>query len=164
MYDQDDSYQYSSRSLTPGLFDGFLPTFSQGGSGSQSFSESSDSWASEQYSLHPFRYNSKATAGSGLVQHPVQGPDIDCRQCALFKHNNLVLTTENATLKDAYNALLDVVGPALSRTSTDHALSADVSPASAPLAISVPLPPALKQSDYLNVPFWHLHEWVAHEN
>ncbi|KAJ7783930.1 hypothetical protein DFH07DRAFT_764299 [Mycena maculata] len=168
MYDQDDSYQYSSRSstpgLTPGLLDGFPPTFSQGGSGS-SFSESSDSWASERYSSpHPFRYNSKATSGLGMLQRPVQGPDMDCRQCAFVKHNNVVLTTEIATLKDAYNALLDVVRPALSHISADHALSADASLASAPLAISVPLPPALKQSDYPNIPFWHLHEWVAHEN
>lgn len=113
MYDQDDSYQYSSRSstpgLTPGLFDGFPPTFSHGGSGSQSFSESSDSWASERYSPHPFRYNSKATAGSGLVQRPVQGPDIDCRQCAFFKHNNLVLTTENATLKCVLHQLTSLL-------------------------------------------------------
>lgn len=65
--------------------------------------------------------------------------------------------------RNAYNALLKVVGPAVFLgQSAGNNVSAPTSGLAS--AAAVPSRPALKQSDYPDVPFWHEHEYTAHLN
>ncbi|KAJ6476626.1 hypothetical protein DFH09DRAFT_1379490 [Mycena vulgaris] len=101
----DGSDEFSSltgsRSSTPGQdpYGLYMPHSHARTASSQSMEDWNPS--SDTYTPHPFRYNQKAPSAH-----------IDCRQCTALKQENLILGTENNTLKMAYDALLKVVGPA----------------------------------------------------
>ncbi|KAJ6522078.1 hypothetical protein DFH09DRAFT_1330723 [Mycena vulgaris] len=141
----DFSSLTGSRSSTPGQdpYGLYMPHSHARTASSQSMEDWNPS--SNTYTPHPFRYNQKAPSAY-----------IDCRQCTALKQENLILGTENNTLKMAYDALLKVVGPAF--------FLAQV-PAPSPSGVNVNVPkPQLKQSDYPEVPFWHLHQYKAQVN
>ncbi|KAJ6606746.1 hypothetical protein B0H10DRAFT_2439970 [Mycena sp. CBHHK59/15] len=180
----EDSYQYSSRSTTPGLdiltsfpsspalyLNKYLPNRDASHSGSQLFSGSSEDWSSpvEVFSPHPFRFNnSRSSSLSAPMPHP-NLPDVEqCRQCSSLKRDNLVLTTENRTLKNAYNSLVRAV-PALLQAPAGPLPNTNTLPISTTLPALgfVPLQPAIpaaKQSDYPLAGFWFRHDWKTHED
>ncbi|KAJ6557133.1 hypothetical protein B0H10DRAFT_1967393 [Mycena sp. CBHHK59/15] len=101
---------------------------------------------------NPFRYNQQKAPSF----HP------DCRQCPALKRENLVLATENATLKNAYDALLAVVGPAaFLGQAPGPSDSGDVAVSGSRLG-PVPSTPVLQRSDYPEIEFWHFHEYKNH--
>ncbi|KAF7363169.1 hypothetical protein MVEN_00669400 [Mycena venus] len=101
---------------------------------------------------NPFRYNQQKAPSF----HP------DCRQCAALKRENLVLATENATLKHAYDALLAVVGPAVFLGQAPGASDGGDLAASGSRLGLVPSTPILQRSDHPRVEFWHFHEYKNH--
>ncbi|KAJ7513080.1 hypothetical protein B0H11DRAFT_17385 [Mycena galericulata] len=166
MYDSDDalSYSYSSRSSTPGMPElyGPAPTMTMANPGpsfasGSSFGGSTDDWSSSvgPYAPNPFRYNNPKASSA---QHPVLGSDLECGHCVSSKRNRLILETENSTLKSAYKALLQRVGPAVFQAPSSASGSFSDPDHSHPL----PALPSLKESDYPDVPFFHHHQYMHH--
>ncbi|KAJ7686202.1 hypothetical protein B0H17DRAFT_1204410 [Mycena rosella] len=123
---------------------------------STSTSQSSDGWSSpsEPFTPHPFCFNQKAPP----VQRPQFSDPTDCRQCIALKRTNLILDTENSTLKKAYEALLKVVGPAMFLA---HAAGPSTSGGTVPPTIVSALSkPPPEQSDYMSVPYWNEHDFT----
>ncbi|KAJ6586697.1 hypothetical protein B0H10DRAFT_2234221 [Mycena sp. CBHHK59/15] len=154
----------SSRSLTPGEPYHSAPLHYVAHSTASMLSQGSDDWITSSpasvvgpaaFAPNPFRYNHQKAPSVHL----------DCRQCITSKQERLVLETENATLKNAYNALLQVVGPAMflaQTASPSDSVDLTVTPAGFSGLPSAPAIPALSQADYPAVNFLHAHEYRAH--
>ncbi|KAJ7789223.1 hypothetical protein B0H14DRAFT_2627432 [Mycena olivaceomarginata] len=152
----------SSRSSTPGETYHPAPLHYVAHSTAWMLSQSSDDWVTSSpasvvgppaFAPNPFRYNHQKAPSVHL----------DCRQCITLKQEKLVLETENATLRNAYDALLQVVGPAMFLAQTaSPSDGVDLTLAGFSGLPSTPAIPALSQADYPAVNFWHAHEYRAH--
>ncbi|KAJ6624307.1 hypothetical protein B0H10DRAFT_2212733 [Mycena sp. CBHHK59/15] len=154
-----DEYSYSgnlsSRSSTPGESYHHPPPLCMTDPSSSSMSQGSDDFPgndSVPFSPHPFRYNPKRAPSIHL----------DCRQCVVSRRENLILATENTTLKNAYEALLNVVGPVMFLVQAPGPSNLAATPSGLGGLPSLPSVAAPNQSNYPRVPFWYAHEYKTH--